>query len=50
MDAELYVHILKTDLVNSIKYDHLDEKQIIFQQDNDPKHTSKVAKKTLEEL
>lgn len=50
MDADLYVQILKTDLMDSIKYYHLDEKQIIFQQDNDPKHTSKVAKKALEEL
>lgn len=50
MDADLYVQILKSELMNSIKYYELDQDEIIFQQDNDPKHTSKLAKDALEDL
>jgi len=44
MDGELYTRILDDELQASIK--HLKEKpgNIIFQQDNDPKHTSGKAK------
>jgi transposase len=50
MDADLYVRILQSELMDSIKYYDLDQEEIIFQQDNDPKHTSKLAKDALEEL
>ena len=50
MDADLYVRILQSELMDSIKYYDLDPEEIIFQQDNDPKHTSKLAKDALEEL
>ena len=50
MDADLYVRILKSELMDSIKYYDLDQEEIIFQQDNDPKHTSKLAKDALEDL
>jgi hypothetical protein len=51
MDADLYVRILRNELVDSIQYYDLDqEEEVIFQQDNDPKHTSKLAKDALEEL
>ena len=50
MDADLYVQILKSELMNSIKYYELDQDEIIFQQDNDPKHTSKLANDALEDL
>jgi transposase len=50
MDADLYVRILKSELMDSIEYYDLDRKEIIFQQDNDPKHTSKLAKGALEDL
>lgn len=44
MDADLYVKILEEDLQASLEhYDKMAE-DIIFQQDNDPKHTSKKAK------
>jgi Transposase/DDE superfamily endonuclease len=44
MDAELYVQILEDELLQSIGYYGKDMEDIIFQQDNDPKHTSKRAK------
>jgi transposase len=50
MDADLYVQILKSELMDTIKYYELDQDEIIFQQDNDPKHTSKLAKDALEDL
>jgi hypothetical protein len=44
MDADLYVQILEDDLQASIKFYDKNAEDIIFQQDNDPKHTSKKAK------
>ena len=50
MDAALHVQIMKKELLDSIKYYELDQEEVIFQQDNDPKHTSKLAMDALEEL
>jgi transposase len=50
MDAELYSQILRDELMRTIDYYHLDHESIIFQQDGDPKHTSKLAQETLIEL
>jgi len=50
MDADLYVRILQSELMDSIQYYDLDQDEVIFQQDNDPKHTSKLAKDAVEEL
>ena len=44
MDAPLYCQILEDELLNSIEYYGLEKDHLIFQQDNDPKHTSKLAK------
>ena len=44
MDKELYCKILEDDLQNSIEYYGPDRDNIIFQQDNDSKHTSELAK------
>ena len=41
MDADLYCQILEDDLQKTIDYYGLEADNIIFQQDNDPKHTSK---------
>ncbi len=45
MDADLYCKILDEDLQASLEHYDLEAADIIFQQDNDPKHTSKKAKK-----
>jgi len=41
MDAEHYVAILSDHLLTSMEESGITEKDIIFQQDNDPKNTSK---------
>lgn len=43
MDAALYTQILEGELLQSIEYFGLRVEDIIFQQDNDSKHTSKMA-------
>jgi hypothetical protein len=43
MDSDLYCSILKDELLSSIKYFKKKCKDILFQQDNDPKHKSKKA-------
>ena len=44
MDGDLYVKILDEELTQSINYYGYTKDDIIFQQDNDPKHTCKKAK------
>ena len=44
MDAELYVSILEDELMQSLAFWKKKVKDVVFQQDNDPKHTSKKAK------
>ncbi|EIE90278.1 hypothetical protein RO3G_14989 [Rhizopus delemar RA 99-880] len=43
-DSSDYVHILSTTLMDSLKYYGYEQEAIYFQQDNDPKHTSKLAR------
>jgi transposase len=43
MDAKQYVDILKGGLDRSIEKLGMEKEETIFQQDNDPKHTSKLA-------
>jgi transposase len=50
MDAELYSQILRDELMRTISFYKLDLSKVYFQADNDPKHTSNLAKSTLEEL
>jgi transposase len=45
MDGQLYVDILEDDLQASLEYYGKEPEDVIFQQDNDPKHTCKKAKK-----
>ena len=49
MDKHLYKSILEDDLIQSIEFYGLDKSKIIFQHDNDPKHTSKLVKEWLSE-
>lgn len=49
MDQHLYKSILRDDLMKSINFYHLEKSKIIFQHDNDPKHTSKLVKEWLSE-
>jgi transposase len=44
LDQHLYKNILEDDLLKSIKFYHLDPSKVIFQHDNDPKHTAKSVK------
>ena len=44
MDGDLYVKIMEEDLMASIEYYGQSPEDVIFQQDNDPKHTCKKAK------
>ena len=43
MDGDLYTKILEEDLQESLNYFGKDAGDVIFQQDNDPKHTCKKA-------
>ena len=43
MDSELYTRILGDEFLDTLEYYRLKRGEIIFQQDNDPKHTSKRA-------
>lgn len=43
MDSELYTRILDDEFLETLDFYSMDRTKIIFQQDNDPKHTSRLA-------
>lgn len=50
MDGQLYTEILRKELSDTIEYYKFNKNEIIFQHDNDPKHTSKISKENLKDL
>ena len=49
LDSKLYCQILSEDLMATLDDYHLNTADIVFQQDNDPKHRSKLAAKLFQE-
>ncbi|KIK78002.1 hypothetical protein PAXRUDRAFT_834765 [Paxillus rubicundulus Ve08.2h10] len=49
LDADLYVQILEDELQQPLEYFNKSPKDILFQKDNDPKHTSRKAKNWFED-
>jgi len=45
MDSDTYCEVLENHLKDSLNFFEISVDDMIFQQDNDPKHTSKKAKK-----
>ncbi|KAG0734448.1 hypothetical protein G6F23_012387 [Rhizopus arrhizus] len=49
MNSEAYLEVLKDDLLKTMESYGLDSSKIVFQQDDDQKHTSKVVKEWIDQ-
>ena len=49
LDAQLYTHILGDEFLRTLEYYGLEVDKIVFQHDNDSKHTSCIARQWLED-
>ena len=49
MDETLYTNIIQDELLQNLDFYELNRDNIIFQQDNDPKHISMIARKWFED-
>ena len=43
IDSQLYVNILEDEFLKTLEYYGLEKTNVLFQQDNDPKHVSTLA-------
>jgi transposase len=50
LDADLYCEIMRGELMDTINYYNFEIDEVIFQQDNDPKHTSHKAQDAVDDL
>jgi len=50
LDSELYIKILQEDLQMSMDEWGIAKEELVFQHDNDPKHTAKITKRYLESV
>ena len=49
MNPQLYTDILDNEFLQTLEYYGLEKEEIVFHQDNDPKHTSRIAHQWLED-